>query len=198
MNRKEEALTFSGSELNPTEAYVPRKNKSCFFILPLLGFPSYWYYGLINCYLKDKRNKPELKDKIFINLKNYDNKLLKIPEFLEFYQLEDRSYIYVFNIPEKFIEDYYRFCEGKYSKMSGDAKKLIVKLSGITPATESVVHKVLYKTTEQKMKIEELIGQKLYDTEEVYSIPNLDREAYSLLSIRNSNIVNEVEREESE
>lgn len=199
MNRKEEAITFGLEEyVHPREVYIPRKNKSCFFILPLLGYPSYWYYGLINCYLKDILNKPELENKVFINLKNYDSKVLRILEFNQFYQLEDKTYMYVFNLPSRFKEDYQKFCEGKYSHLSDDAKHLICKLSGVKPVMESVVYKVLYKTGDQKQRIEELIGEKLPLEAEVYSVPNLEREYYSQYYIKNSKIVNEIEKEESE
>lgn len=198
MNRKEEELTFSTSEINPKEAYIPRKNKSCFFVLPLLGQPSYWYYGLINCYLKDKINKPRLKDKLFINLRNYDNKVLNIVYFNQFYQLEDKTYMYVFDIPDEYKEDYNKFKEGQYSHMSGNAKNLICKLSGIKPVMESVVYKVLYKTADQKLKIENLIGERLSDTAEVFSIPSIERETYSLFGISHSKTVEAVEKEESE
>lgn len=199
MNRKEEAITFGLEEyVHPREAYIPRKNKSCFFILPLLGYPSYWYYGLINCYLKDILNKPELDNKVFINLKNYDSKVLRILEFNQFYQLEDKTYMYVFNLPSRFKEDYQKFCEGSYSHLSDDAKSLICKLSGVKPIQESVVYKVLHKTLDQKQRIEELIGEKLPLEAEVYSVPNLEREYYSQYYIKSSKIVNEIEKEESE
>jgi len=199
MNKNEEAETFNlRDQISPKEAYVPKKNKSCFFVLPLLGYPSYWYYGLINCYLRDNINKPELGYKIFLNLSNYDKKVLNIHEFNQFYQLEDKTYMYVFDIPKRFEDDYYKFCEGKYSKISPEAKTLICKLSGIKPVTESVVHKVLYKTSDMKQRIEELIGEILPMEAEVYSVPNLDKETYSIFKIRNSNIVKAVEDEVSE
>lgn len=198
MNRKEEATTFGYSDIHPREAYVPRKNKSCFFILPLLGYPSYWYYGLINCYLRDKINKPELGYKIFLNLSSYDKKVLNIPEFNQFYQLEDSTYMYVFDIPKYFQDDYDKFCLGQYSKISAEGKSLIIKLSGVKPITESIVHKVLYKTRDQKERIEEMIGMKLPLEAEVYGLPDIDKESYTTFNIRNSGIVRAVEEEESE
>lgn len=199
MSKREEAITFGVEEYtHPREDYIPRKNKSCFFILPLLGYPSYWYSGLINCYLKDILNKPELEGKIFINLKNYDNKVLRIVEFNQFYQLEDKTYMYVFNLPNNFKEDYYKFCEGKYSTLSQEAKSLICKLSGVRVIQDSIVYKVLYKTADQKAVIEELIGELLPLDAEVYSSPNLEREYYSQYFIKSSKIVNEIEKEEGE
>lgn len=198
MNRKEEAITFGSERIHPQEAYVPKKNKSCFFILPLLGYPSYWYYGLINCYLRDKINKPELGYKIFLNLSTYDRRPLNIPEFNQFYQLEDKTYMYVFDIPKYFQEDYDKFCLGQYSKISTEGKNLIIKLSGVKPTTESIVHKILYKTRDQKERIEELIGMTLPLEAEVYSLPSLNKETYSMYSIKNSGIVNAIEEGESE
>lgn len=167
-------------EINPKEAIVIRKSKATFFILPLLGQPSYWYYGLMNCYLGDEINKPELTlNKIFIQVKSYDNKLNGIPYFNQFYKLEDNTYMYVFNIPDKFVDDYERFCKGEYSKMSETAKQLICKLSGVKPIMNSTVYKVLYKTLDQKNKVEQLIGQVLPDSAELYSIPNMESELYN-------------------
>jgi hypothetical protein len=185
------------SEINPREAVIHRKNKSAFFILPLLGQPSYWYYGLLNCYLGDINNKPELTfKKIFINSESYDSKLLSTKYFNQLYQLEDNTYMYVFDIPKEYEEDYNKFSDGKYSDISEQAKALICKHSGIKPIMNSVVYKVLYKTADQKQKIEDLIGEELPLSAEVYSRPDLDREVYSLLSIKNNRV--KIEREDSE
>lgn len=177
---------------------IAKKNKSTFFILPLLDKPSYWYYGLINCYLGDIINKSDLSfNKIFVHLTDYDNKILSANNFNQFYQLEDSTYMYVFDIPKRYEDDYERFSTGRYSEMSEDAKGLICKYSGVKPIMNSTVYKVLYKTADQKKKIEDLIGEKLSLSAEVYSKPDLDREVYSLLSIKNSRKIEE-ERENSE
>ncbi len=167
-------------ELNPREAVVLKKNKSCFFILPFLGHPSYWYYGLINTYLGDETNKPEFNlNKIFVQVKVYDNKLTDIPYFNQFYRLEDNTYMYVYNIPSKYQDDYTKFYQGKYSQMSENAKELICKLSGIKPIINSDVFRILYKTAEQRYKVEQSIGQKLPDDAELYSIPDMELEIYN-------------------
>lgn len=186
-------------EINPKEAYVPRKNKSCFFILPLLGYPMYWYYGLINCYLGDETNKPEFTlNKIFIQVKVYDNKLTGLPYFNQFYKLEDHTYMYVYNIPKQYEDDYTKFYEGRYSEMSESSKDLICKLSGVKPVMSSTVYKVLYKTTDQRQKIEELIGQILPDSAELYSIPDMDSEVYSSLLINSDKKLKIREKSEGE
>lgn len=177
---------------------TPRKSKSSFFILPLLDKPMYWYYGLINCYLGDIINKSELSFKnIFIHLTDYDSKLLSANNFNQFYQLEDNTYMYVFNVPKRFEVDYEKFSNGKYSEMSEDSKAMICKHSGVKPIMNSTVYKVLYKTADQKKKIEDLIGEKLPLSAEVYSKPDLNKEVYSKLSIKNSRNTR-IEEEESE
>lgn len=183
-------------EIKPKEAVIIKKNKSCFFILPLLGQPSYWYYGIINCYLRDIINKPEFDNqKLFLNVKTYDNKLAVTKYFNQFYQLEDGSYMYIFDIPKQYNNDYNRFCQGRYSEMSEDAKQVICRLSGIKPIQNSTVYKVLYKTSDQKKKIEDSIGVELPIDAEVYSVPNIDKETYSLYCIKGYN--RSLERRES-
>lgn len=167
-------------QVNPKEVTTLKKNKSCFFILPLLGHPSYWYYELINCFLGDETNKPDYSlSKIFIQVKSYDNKLSSTKYFNQFYRLEDDTYMYIYDIPKQYEDDYIKFYKGQYSEMSNSAKEIICKLSGVKPIMESTVYKVLYKTNDQKLKVEELIGQKLSDKAELYSIPDMDTEIYN-------------------
>lgn len=185
------------SEINLKKTPRDNRNKSIFFVLPFLGQPSYWYYELINCYLGDTKNKPDFTfNKIFLNLRNYDKKVLSASYFNQFYQLEDNTYMYVFDIPREFEEDYNKFCNGKYSEISEKAKALICRCSGVKPIINSVVYKVLYKTADQKKKIEDLIGEELPLSAEVCSKPDLEKEVYSLLTIKNSKL--QIEKEDSE
>lgn len=159
---------------------VEKKNKACYFIIPLLGYSVSFFTSLINCYLGDNTNKPDLTfKKVFIHVQSYTEEYLKIKYFNQYYKLEDNTYIYVFNIPKEFQDDYIKFCDGQYSKMSQEAKNLICEKSKIKPVFDSLVYKVLYKTNDQRNLIEELIGEKLKDEYEIYSKPNLDREVYN-------------------
>ena len=105
--------------------------------------------------------------------------------------------MYVFDIPRRFEDDYNKFCNGQYSEISDEAKGLLIKHTGIKPVMNSQVYKVLYKTADQKKKIEDLIGEKLPLSAEVCSRPNLDDEVYNVLSIKNSSKL-QIEREDSE
>lgn len=166
--------------IKPKNAIIEKKNKSCYFIIPFLGVSYNFFNPIINCYLGDNTNKPDLTfKKIFIHVKNYDIDFTKLMYFNHSYKLEDNTYMLVYDIPEQFEDDYIKFCDGQYSKFSQLAKDLICDKSGIRPVIDSLVYKVMYKTKDQKNLIEELIGQKLKDEYEVYSRPNLDKEVYN-------------------
>jgi len=182
-------------ELNPKKAVAIRKNKSCSFILPLLGKPRAYFDGLINCYLGDEMNKSQYTlNGIFIHIKDYYDSLTYIEYFNNFYKLEDDTYIFMYDIPDKFLNDYHKFYTGKYSQMSEEAKDLICNFTGTKPIMNNIVYKVLYKTADQKEIIEKLIGEKLPFDAEVYSIPDLDKEVYNYHKIKRSNniVKNEV------
>jgi hypothetical protein len=167
-------------EISNKPTKVEKKNKACYFVIPLLGYSISYFTALINCYVGDNTNKPDLTFKnVFVHVKYYDEKLLRIKYFNQYYRLEDDTYIYVFNIPKQFHDDYIKFCDGKYSKISKEGKDLICEKSGIRPVVDSLVYKVLYKTNDQRELIEELIGEKLKEEYEIYSKPNFEREIYN-------------------
>lgn len=82
----------------------------------------------INAYISDS-NKPELENKIFIRYE-YDYSLdfpifeRKLEQMLPY--IDDYSYnnsiVYVFDVPEKWINDYEAFKQGKYSQLSKEYK----------------------------------------------------------------------------
>lgn len=153
-------------------------NKSVYFILPMIGITSS-YYNLVNCFLGDNLNKPELNfNKIFVQLLEKDIKLERYTHYESTYKLDDNSYMYIFKIPKQFENDYTLFCDGKYSLFTDDYKDQIIKYIKERPYHNSPIYKILFKTLDQKELIEEMIGQPLLDHEEVCSRPYLDLELY--------------------
>ncbi len=153
-------------------------NKSIYFILPMIGINSS-YYNLVNCFLGDNLNKPELNfRRIFVQLLEKDIKLEKYTYFESSYQIKNDGWMYIFKVPKQFDKDYTLYCDGKYSLFSDDYKDQIIRCIRERPYQNSPVYKVLFKTLDQKEHIEELIGQKLLDHEEVCSRPDLDLELY--------------------
>lgn len=162
------------------ETGIPKRNKACFFLLPLIGYNLKDFETLNDVYVGDNTNKADLTfKKLFVNVFEYEESYTHNNYFNHFYQLENGSYMFVYDIPEQYEEDFILFCDGKYSKMSQLAKGLICHKSGVKPVFNSIVYKVLHKDHKQRKYIEELVGCKLYDHEEVYSRPNLDEEIYN-------------------
>ncbi len=160
------------------------RNKTYHFILPLLARRGF-FESVLNCYLGDENNKPEYTlNKIFVHVEDYEEEYTQLDTFYQFYELEDDTYMFVYNISDRFLEDYTNFCNGKYSKMSDKAKDLICKFSDRRPIMKSQVYKVLFKTNEQRQYIEELVGEKLPKDAEVASIPDMDKEVYKYCKIK--------------
>lgn len=150
-------------------------NKSVYFILPMIGISSN-YRNLINCYLGDSKYPKYNYNKILVELKFKDNYILKNEYLTEYYETEKNTVIYVFDVPDKFEKDFFLFLTGKYSKFSDNYKKHILSFIQIRPVQNSYVYKILYKTTDLKLKVEESIGQELPDDAEICSIADWSKE----------------------
>lgn len=150
-------------------------NKSVYFILPMIDINSN-YRHLINSYLGDSKYPTDNFNKILVELKYKDNTILNNIHLENNYETEDGTYIYVFNIPEKYNEDYQLFLKGKYSLFSEKYKKKILSFVIKKPIQTSYVYKILYKTSDLKFELEESIGQELPDDAELCSIADWDKE----------------------
>jgi hypothetical protein len=154
---------------------VNKYNKSVYFILPMIGKSYKQYPNLINCYLGDNLNCPENNfQAIFINNKDFDKTLL-IPNFEKYYQLPDETYMFMYNIPKQYSDDYNHFCNGKYSQFSDKYKKVLTD----NKFSDSVMYKILYRTKDRIKYIEDKIGMKLHPDAEVASSPYLELEIYN-------------------
>lgn len=151
-------------------------NKSVHFLLPMLGLQLGYYSTLINCYIADVKNKPEIKNyHLFLHLKYEDEKLRGIAGFREQYPVSG-GIMYVIRIPKQFDEDYLKFILGEYSKFSIEYKNLIFRLL-TKPINKRNVYKVITKDIELKKIIEDKIGCSIGD-QEVLSSPNMENEIY--------------------
>lgn len=151
-------------------------NKSVYFILPMIGLDSK-YFSLINCYLGDS-NYPEYSfNKILMNCKYNDEKLRAYKYYNTEYKLDNKTWMYVFDIPEHFNNDYVLFCQGKYSEFSNEYKQQITKFLS-KPIQNQQVYKILFKTADRKAYIENLVGESI-GNQEVMSKPNLESELFT-------------------
>lgn len=164
-------------EKEKSEKRATKTNKSLHFVAPMIGISySFYRYNLINCYLNDKLNRPNLDIyHVFLLVKKEDDALERLRPFVEYYKV-DEGYMYVFKVPDQYEEDYLKFILGKYSEFSNSYKKRIITLLP-TPYTKSNVFKVISKSEEAKEQIEKLVGETIGD-QEVMSVPNWEDECY--------------------
>lgn len=145
-------------------------NKSQIFILPFLSDTYRDFVGTRlpysqyrNCFIGD-------------TVKNIENKILLLykfhadPSFLEFedelgkhslfdckYEVDRMHTMFVFNIPEKYVDDYNKIIKGEYSKISSEFKKRILEFHGMTPSSNT--GGILYKSDNKRQELEEKINE---------------------------------------
>lgn len=163
-------------EENSEKATI-KSNKSLYFLLPMLGINYHNYRDvIINSYIGDRINKPELANyHIFLLADSENQKLKNIKYYIEHYPIGDK-FMFVYRIEEYYEEDYLKFILGQYSQFSPEYKHDIIKLLP-TPYQRNTVFKVIMKTEEARKIIEEKVGQSIGD-QEVFSIPNMEEEIY--------------------
>lgn len=156
---------------------IIKANKSLHFLVPMLGITYGQHkYNIINSYIGDRLHREKIHNyHIFLLCKLKDVRLEVLEGYQEHYNV-DEGVMYVFRVLQKYEEDYLKFILGQYSQFSSDYKQEIMRLLP-TPYTQSPVFKVITKSPEAKLIIEEKVGQSIGD-QEVMSIPDFDSEIY--------------------
>ena len=147
-------------------------NKLCIFILPLL-LKDYIYfdynYSLYNGYISEDYNYLYLTYKFlstqsFLNL---EEKLYKLPNFIEIYDPNKDFVIFKFKLKEKDKEDITLIMNGNYSLISDTLKRKILLFHGL--GKESFIGQVLYRNPALKLSLERKIGVRLSSKTELMS-----------------------------
>ena len=153
------------------------KNKSFFYILPLLNISS--YSNIKQTYLGDVK-EDVFDDKIYILCSNNNNFIEANNNFIKKYNTED-GIIYMLKVPDIYKDDYFHFLKGKYSKFSKKAKELLCKQAcknSIKSPHETQIYGILYKTEARKRELEKSLDVKLDIDAEYGSIFNSKSEVY--------------------
>jgi hypothetical protein len=163
-----------------------KTTKSTFFILPMLGRSMEWYgERLINCYIGDI-NRPEYDNHILLLMKfngsiqsmQFEEALKEHRRFVTSYDPVSGYTVFVYSMPEECLEDYQKFIDGKFSKLSDPYKQLV---KGKRSNDHKVV-KALYPTEKDrdllKQQLERIMEMAvvLPEDAEILSIPNLEQE----------------------
>lgn len=129
------------------------KNKSTIFILPMVledtKSEDIITDGFINTYIADFE-RPEFDD--FVLLVRKDN--MKDTENLDMVYDNEDDLVYVFKVPEKYLEDYFKIIAGEYSSTSESYKNAVRAFWDIDE--QSTLHKVLCGEKKEK-ELKELL-----------------------------------------
>jgi hypothetical protein len=178
------------NRMKPTLSLIDLRNikatKTTDFLLPLLGYTKRFYHPyLINAYLGDVNMKYFDPYKLYVVISNHnmqsqhmriENGIKEMEGFIDYYDvLDSKMSVFVVEIPEKFKEDYELFLDGKYSKLSEDAKIKI--LQGRSP--KSAIPKIFNKDDSLKKHWEEKIKVTLPSGMEVWPILRINHELFN-------------------
>lgn len=163
------------------------ETRSRVFIYPMLRLPHYFSSFIHNVYIKHEDFKELVDPHIYVLMKfhpDYSNNinfedLERIiqdhPDYFTQYDINKGSYVcFVFTVPEIHIDDYLMFLEGKYSKFSEDYQKYLTDNN-----PDSYFYKVFHKDKMLRRIVEEAIGEKLEDWQEVVSKPDIEEETFT-------------------
>ena len=158
-------------------------NNSSYFVLPALG-KHYMFYGdaLENCYLYEEEGLSDCICFVFNKelSESKDIDLRKLPGFLDVLDKKGKQ-VYVYSIPDEYLDDIYLFKGGKYSQMSDTYKQRVLSCNisaTVKDIATTKIYGILYKTTGMRLHWKTLLGEDLPKDAECWSIPDLKAETF--------------------
>jgi len=158
--------------------------RSTTYILPLLGNNRADFPSDSHTFLGDV-NREEFKNKILLLIKkrtdpwfvqNLESLILK-EEYETSYDCNNNYLMLVYNIPEKYKDNYFKFKEGKYSLFDDEYKRKVLSFHNL--GTHSAIGKVLYRDITLYKEWEKVLGVPIPRTQEIGNMPNLKEEYYN-------------------
>jgi hypothetical protein len=179
-------------------------NKTCtsLFLVPLLGIDKEALdeFGFVMGYLDDVNHEIHYEESIYLlfkpkNLEEFNLFVRNETQnparsLVDDYDYEGGYAVLVYRIPQRFLQDYQLFLEGKYSKFSESAKRMfpaeviIVSQDGSRRRVSSFAYRIFDKEDSMKRWVEEIIGEELDKNAEYWTIPDLDREILDIDKIK--------------
>lgn len=175
------------------------RNKSYIFLPPMLELDPVFMqlHLLLNTYLINE-DLPNIKNSLFLHYEYQDlegsfarleNNLKGSPHFRGSYDPDKYTTMFYFHIPEIFYMDYLIFLNSKYSQLSEEVKKKILKFYSL--GRNSQVYKVLYRDEQRRRELEEELDVILPEDAEIASAVDFTKETYTqahkIISITKSN-----------
>ncbi len=157
-----------------TTAYL---TKSSMFVMPMMtGNRRLYMFDtlFVNCFIgiKDYENKIVLLyrfsgDTVFLR---FEQALQKFPGFVDTFDPSPHFVAFVFNIPDKHLDNYVHFLNGRYSEFSPEYKEAVLDFHGFTADGE--LGQIMFKSASRRQRMENQLEVAIDEDAELYSIPD--------------------------
>lgn len=177
--------------------------RSKFFLLPLTFLPINYFENTLGVYCRcelDKINN-QYCNRIYVVFdkseltEDLNKKLIVSSTFLKKIDLNEQCIIFVYRILPMFIQDYYMFIQGRYSKFTDKYKELLVNIYNlkITDKVDNVVYikdayKMLYPSKKDLYDKSKKLNIDSKLMKEFSSKPNLIEETLYISNLYNLQI----------
>jgi|2_EtaG_2_1085320.scaffolds.fasta_scaffold55798_2 hypothetical protein len=150
------------------------------FLMPMIIniFPNRSKLGFINAYIGDHGHTRQYKEALYVlcsprftsDYMKFESILEDHPMHLATYDVKRGYVMHVISVPPKYLEDYFNFLVGEYSKFTPEYKSLFKKGTN--------AHMVVNKAPYLKKYWEKRLEMELPADKELYSIWKPEREIY--------------------
>jgi hypothetical protein len=163
---------------------IANRTKASLFIMPMLGGSKdlYFYDSLfLNAFIST--NDGDLGIILLYRFSGsplflkFEQALKKFRWYKETLDPSPHHAMFIFNIPEKYKEDFNKFIIGKYSHMSPDLKEAIFKF--FNADIHSSLGQILFKSEKRRLRLSQNIGAEVPKGMELFDIPDPDEEVYN-------------------
>lgn len=157
-------------------------NKTCIFILPLLGLNHLYFdygYHLYNGFISEDYKFIYIKYK-FTKTDHYlelEELLQKHPMYIEFFDLDREFVVFKFRLDDKYFSTIDSIIKGKYSNIKEEFKMQILSFHGLTKNSE--LGGILFKDQNYKKALEMRLGIKIPDSIDLMSKSTKEEEIWN-------------------
>lgn len=177
---------------------ISSKTVTSIFMVPTLGIDKedLSKNNFINAYSDDINNDASIEDSVFllfkpkdlVNFKSFlEKEYEKTKKIIEDYDYEDGYVVVVYNLDDKYKEDFDKIREGKYSTTSIQFQNLFnktVRSEKTGNEQETIQYLIFTKDIKLLDFWEEAIGQSLHEDEEIWPEFNIVKETLDIKNIK--------------
>jgi len=166
------------------EVACAKRNKSSIFLLPMLGGDRHLYFWnqlFLNAFIGTEEDKDCIAllyrfsaNPLFLK---FEKTLTQFKTFIRKDDPTDGFVLFVFSVPPEHKDNYTKFINGKYSKLSKLYKVNLLEFHKYD--VNSLIGQVIFKSEERKKELESKLGCELESSSELLSIIDIKNETFN-------------------